>query len=220
VNTLEAICQRLRGDFELRNEARERVLTLSREVVRTSANAIRHEHRGEGDAARALLADAGRAVREMRESAAAYGDVLYAGYVHDAQKEFAEAACTIALIEGDLLPEPEDLGVEPRAYLNGLGEAVGELRRHILDRIRAGEILEAERELQIADDVYYNLVVFDYPEALTGGLRRTVDAMRGVLERTRGDVTNALRQLRLERALDAAMQAVSPANATDDDLHE
>jgi len=220
VNTLEAICQRLRGDFELRNEARERVLALSREVVRTSANAIRHEHRGEGDAARALLADAGRAVREMRESAAAYGDVLYAGYVHDAQKEFAEAACTIALIEGDLLPEPEDLGVEPRAYLNGLGEAVGELRRHILDRIRAGEILEAERELQIADDVYYNLVVFDYPEALTGGLRRTVDAMRGVLERTRGDVTNALRQLRLERALDAAMQAVSPANATDDDLHE
>lgn len=159
------------------------------------------------EGARALLSEAASAVRQMRDTAAAYGDILYAGYVLDAQKEFAEAACLLALILEEPLPEPEELLVEPSAYLNGLGEAIGELRRHILDKIRVGEILDAERKLQVADDVFYNLIVFDYPEALTGGLRRTTDAMRALLEKTRGDVTLALRQLRLEQALDAAVEA-------------
>jgi translin len=180
------------------------VLALSREVVRTSANAIRHVHRNEIEAARAMLNEAGAAIKQIKEIAAGYGDILYAGYVHDAEKEYAEAACVLSLIQEELLPEPEELGVEFTAYLNGLGEAVGELRRHILDKIRVGEILDAERKLQTADDIYYNLIVFDYPEALTAGLRRTTDAMRSLLERTRGDVTNALRQLRLEQALEAA----------------
>jgi translin len=204
VDSLEAICSRLRSHFEARNQAREKVLALSREVVRTSANAIRHVHRNEIEAARAMLNEAGAAIKQIKEIAAGYGDILYAGYVHDAEKEYAEAACVLSLIQEELLPEPEELGVEFTAYLNGLGEAVGELRRHILDKIRVGEILDAERKLQTADDIYYNLIVFDYPEALTAGLRRTTDAMRSLLERTRGDVTNALRQLRLEQALEAA----------------
>ena len=207
MNSIEAVCKRLRAEFELRNTAREKVLALSREVVRTSANAIRHVHRNEIDGARALLSEAANAVRQMRDTAAPYGDVLYAGYVLDAQKEFAEAACVLALILDEPLPEPEELMVEPSAYLNGLGEAIGELRRHILDKIRAGQIPDAERKLQVADDVFYNLIVFDYPEALTSGLRRTTDAMRSLLERTRGDVTLALRQLRLEQALETAVQA-------------
>jgi translin len=161
-------------------------------------------HRNEIEAARAMLNEAGAAIKQIKEIAAGYGDILYAGYVHDAEKEYAEAACVLSLIQEELLPEPEELGVEFTAYLNGLGEAVGELRRHILDKIRVGEILDAERKLQTADDIYYNLIVFDYPEALTAGLRRTTDAMRSLLERTRGDVTNALRQLRLEQALEAA----------------
>ena len=204
MDSLEAICRRLRLHFEARNQAREKVLALSREVVRTSANAIRHVHRNEIEAARAMLNEAGAAIKQIKEIAADYGDILYAGYVHDAEKEYAEAACVLSLIQEELLPEPEELGVEFAAYLNGLGEAVGELRRHILDKIRVGEILDAERKLQTADDIYYNLIVFDYPEALTAGLRRTTDAMRSLLERTRGDVTNALRQLRLEQALEAA----------------
>ena len=204
MDSLEAICRRLRSHFEARNQAREKVLALSREVVRTSANAIRHVHRNEIEAARAILNEAGAAIKQIKEIAADYGDILYAGYVHDAEKEYAEAACVLSLIQEELLPEPEELGVEFAAYLNGLGEAVGELRRHILDKIRVGEILDAERKLQTADDIYYNLIVFDYPEALTAGLRRTTDAMRSLLERTRGDVTNALRQLRLEQALEAA----------------
>jgi translin len=201
LNDVEAICTRLREEFEKKNRVRELCLARSREVVRASANAIRHIHRGDADGAQGLIHQAGKSVAEMRVESAGYGDVYFSGYVQDAQKEYVEAACTVALVMDRPLPEPEELGVELPSYLNGLGESIGELRRHILDRIRKGEILEAERKLQKADDVYYALSLFDYPEPLTGGLRRTVDAMRGLLERTRGDVTNALRQLRLEEAL-------------------
>ena len=201
MNDLEVICTRLREDFDRKNAVRESCLARSREVVRASANAIRHIHRGDAEGAQSLIDAARGAVEEMKAQSAGYGDIYVSGYVQDAQKEFVEAACTLALILDRPLPEPEELGVEYPAYLNGLGECVGELRRHILDRIRGGEILDAERKLQQADDVYYALTLFDYPEPLTGGLRRTVDAMRGILERTRGDVTNALRQLRLEEAL-------------------
>ena len=206
LNDIESICSRLREDFDRKNGVRELCLARSREEVRASANAIRHIHRGDTEGAGELLAQAHVAIADMRNEASPFKDVYVSGYVHDAQKEYAEAACTVALIRDAPLPEPEELGVEFPAYLNGLGECVGELRRHILDRIRRGEILEAERKLQQADDVYYALTMFDYPEPLTGGLRRTVDAMRGLLERTRGDVTNALRQHRLEEALKQHLQ--------------
>lgn len=201
MNDVEAICSRLRETFEKKNAVRENCLARSREIVRASANAIRHIHRGDTGGAQALLHDARTAVEEVRNQAVDYPDIYVSGYMQDAQKEYVEAACTLALIREEPLPEPEELGVEYPAYLNGLGECVGELRRHILDLIRKGDILGAERKLQQADDVFYALTLFDYPEPLTGGLRRTVDGMRGILERTRGDVTNALRQLRLEEAL-------------------
>lgn len=210
MNGVEATCIRLRASFDERNLARERALSLSREIVRTSANAIRRVHAGEEAEAGALIVRAAEAVRAVQDATREHRDLYHAGYVHDAQKEYVEAAATLALVHERPVPEPEELGVEFPAYLNGLGEAVGELRRHILDRIRAGEIRDAERKLQIADDVYYALLMFDYPEALTGGLRRTVDAMRGILERTRGDVTNALRQLRLEQALERAASPPAP----------
>ena len=201
MNDVEAICSRLRERFEEKNAVRENCLARSREIVRASANAIRHIHRGDGTGAQALLEEARRAVEEVKDRSVGFADIYVSGYMQDAQKEYVEAACTLAMIEERPLPEPEELGVEYPAYLNGLGECVGELRRHILDLIRKGDIRDAERKLQTADDVFYALTLFDYPEPLTGGLRRTVDGMRGILERTRGDVTNALRQLRLEEAL-------------------
>lgn len=192
--------------MEQKSRARESALTLSREVIRLSANAIQSVHRGEEQFAQELLTLARSAADRMKEAVALYGDLYWAGYVQDALKEFAEASLTLALIKEEPLPEPEELGVEPSAYLNGLGEAVGELRRHILDKLREGDVLEAEKKLDQADDIYYQLFTFDFPEAVTGGLRRTVDAVRSILERTRGDVTNAVRQLRLENALEAWSQ--------------
>ena len=86
-------------------------------------------------------------------------------------------------------------------YLNGMAEAIGELRRYILDSLRRNDVGRCEEFMDVMDDIYGVLVTVDFPEAVTGGLRRTTDAMRGVLERTRGDLTMALRQRDLVQQL-------------------
>jgi translin len=198
---LDAIVESVRAHFVSKNEARERGLPLCREAIRHSANAIRAVHRGEFEAARELKDRAGELVGQARDALRDHPDILHAGFVHDAQKEYAEASLTLALVAGRPLPTPDDLGVQPAAYLNGMGEAVGELRRHLLDSLRGGDVEHCEGCLSAMDDIYSVLVTFDYPDAMTGGLRRTTDAVRGILERTRGDLTLAVRQRDLERKL-------------------
>jgi translin len=159
-------------------------------------------HRSDYAAAEELISRANLLLADAREALRDHPDIYFAGFVHDAQKEYAEACATLALIAGRALPSPEDLAVELPAYLNGLGEAVGELRRHLLDRLRGGDVEHCESVLAAMDDIYGELVTMDYPDAMTGGLRRTTDAVRGILERTRGDFTVSLRQRALERKLD------------------
>jgi translin len=176
---------------------------LTREVVRLSANAIRNVHRGEFGNAESLLEKARTNLAQTEEHLANHRDIYFAGFVHDAQKEFVEAHTTFALIADRPLPGPDDLAVTPAAYLNGIGETIGELRRHLLDRMRAGEVQHCEQVLDVMGDIYDVLVTMDYPEAVTSGLRRTTDAMRGILERTRGDFTMSYAQSRLEDRLRA-----------------
>ncbi|MGD9892122.1 MAG: haloacid dehalogenase [Dehalococcoidia bacterium] len=198
---LDPIAQQIHERFGARHRARETALPLSREAIRHSANAIRAIHRHDESAARSQL-DSARAKTEAARSALSeHPDILYAGFVHDAQKEFAEASITIALIGGEALPDPVVLGVEDAAYLNGLGESVGELRRYLLDSLRQGDIDACERLLLVMDELYSLLVTIDYPDAITGGLRRTTDVARGILEKTRGDLTVAARQYELERRM-------------------
>ncbi|OGO53268.1 MAG: haloacid dehalogenase [Chloroflexi bacterium RBG_16_68_14] len=198
---LEPIMEGVRAVFADKHGARERALPLCREALRHSANAIRAVHRQEFAEAEGLIDRAGGLLAEARASLRDHPDTYYAGFVHDAQKEYAEACATLAVIAGRPLPTPQGLGVELPAYLNGLGEAVGELRRHLLDRLRAGDVEHCEGVLAAMDDIYSVLVTMDYPDAMTGGLRRTTDAVRGILERTRGDLTVSVRQRELERKL-------------------
>ena len=198
---LKAICDRIRVDFDAKDAARERGLTLSREAIRHSANAIRAIHRGEYEDALALMETDSALLKEAEEGLQAHPDVHYAGFLQDAQKEYAEARQTYALVRGEPLPDPDDLGVAYAPYLNALGEAIGELRRHALDGIRHNEIAWGESLLEKMDEVYYAMVSFDYPPAISGGLKRTADVTRSLIERTRGDITNAIRQQRLENAL-------------------
>lgn len=198
---LDAIMEDVRAVFADKNAARERALPLCREALRHSANAIRAVHREEFAEAEELIARARELLWEAKESLRDHPDTYYAGFVHDAQKEYVEACATLAVIAGRPLPTPEGLAVELPAYLNGLGEAVGELRRHLLDKLRAGDIDHCEAMLSSMDDIYSVLVTLDYPDAMTGGLRRTTDAVRGILERTRGDFTVSVRQRELEQRL-------------------
>ncbi len=198
---LESIGERIRADLSARDEARDAALLRSRELIRLCATAIRSAHREEWEAARELLAQADRVAAEVTATLEPYPDLFYAGYTQDGLKELAEAHLTVALMTDAPLPEPEALGVPSAAYLGGLAEAASELRRRCLDLLRQGRTEEAERLLGAMDEVYDLLVTFDFPDAVTGGLRRRVDQLRGVLERTRGDLTQALRQDRLMAAL-------------------
>ena len=193
-----------RTELDRKNAAREQALRWSRELIRACANSIRAIHRREFQHADQLLGEANALNEQICTVLADMGDLYWTGYVQDAQKELVEAHSTYALVKGDALPDPTTLGIAPAAFLNGLAEAVGELRRYLLDRLRRGEVDGCERLLGAMDDIYSLLVALDYPDALTGGLRRTTDSTRGILEKTRGDLTLALRQEALVEALRAA----------------
>jgi translin len=202
VPDIEALAEDASRALAAKNEAREAGLSRCRDAIRNSANAIRAVHRGEFETARTLAARAGTLLAEAKSALREHPDIRYAGFVHDSEKEYAEARITLAFISGESkLPTREDLDVELAAYLNGLAEAVGELRRFLLDILRGGEVERCEDCLAVMDEVYGILVTFDYPDAMTGGLRRTTDNVRGILERTRGDLSLAVRQRDLEKRL-------------------
>lgn len=198
---LETIGEAIRADLSARDAAREEALRRSRELVRLCATAIRSVHREEWDAARQLLEQADGVAGEMTVALADYPDLLYAGYVQDGLKEWTEARLVLALVCGAPLPSPGELGVSSAVYLNGLCEAASELRRRCLDLLRQDRLAEAERLLAVMEAVYDLLMTYDFPDMVIGGLRHRVDQLRGVLERTRGDVTQALLQGRLLAAL-------------------
>ena len=198
---LDPLAEAVRRDLDDKYLAREVGYGNSRKVIRLSANAIRSLHRGEREAAEALMEEAGVLLREADAALAAHPDVRYAGFVGDASKEYSEARLSAAVFAGDPLPLPADLGVDAAPYLNGLGETVGEMRRRMLDRMRAGDLAEAERLLEGMDAICELLADLDYPDAMTGGLRRTTDVARALIERSRADLTNTVVQERLRRQL-------------------
>jgi len=198
---LDSIADRIRESFSTKDAAREKVLPLCRESIRHCGNAIRAVHRQELDQAKALVQSARKLLNEADQTVTDDNELRRTGVFRDAQKEFAEANITLALVTGQQPPEPDELGVDSVAYLHGLGEAVGELRRYLLDSMRKGDLSRGEELLSAMDDIYNILATIDFPDAITGGLRRTTDMVRGVLERTRSDLTLAISQKDLENKL-------------------
>jgi translin len=200
---LSDIADGIRDRFDSKMTAREAALAASRSSIRASANAIRAIHRGDLEEAHRLM-DESRAALEAGRAAsrASHPDIYFAGFLQDAQKEYTEARLTEAVVAGTEAPTPEELSVEPAPYLNGMSEAIGEGRRAILDLLRRSEVQAGERILAAMDDIYHLLVTIDYPDAITGNLRRSTDVARGILEKTRGDLTMSLVQRELSDALE------------------
>jgi translin len=199
---LEGITDTIRVGLGAANGAREEALPACRACIRSASRAIRAVHRDEPEAVARHLAEAEASLRVAQRTLAPFPELVHAGFLHDAEKEYVEARAVAALVAGRAVPGPAELGVSPTAWMRGLAEAASELRRHLLDRLREGRLDRAEALLASMDDVYSALVVVDYPDALTGGLRRTLDALRAVLERSRGDVTTTVLQTRLQRAIE------------------
>lgn len=201
MHKLESIANQIREKFDARTAMRDQALTQARSLTRACSLAIRAVHRDDKEGMEAQLAEASRLATKLCDELAAYPDLFYAGYTQDALKEFVEANVTCALIQNHPLQTPEDLRVQESTYLNGLAEVVGELRRRTLDILRSGYSQEAERLLGYMDEIYSVLVTIDYPDAITNGLRRQTDLARGIIEKTRGDVTFSLRGEQLTRAI-------------------
>ncbi len=198
---LDKIGSKIKKLLDSKDKSREKGLPLTRKVIRFSSEIIKMAHRGQLKESRKLLDETGKILREAQKSLEKYPDIYYAGFLQSAEKEYTEATITLALIKKQSLPRPEVLKVGETSYLRGMGEAIGETRRYILDSIRRAQLDDCERLLGLMDEMYYFLFSFDYPEQLVKGLRRTVDSDRGIIERTRADVTNAVSQKRLEEKL-------------------
>jgi translin len=198
---LSTIAERIRQNFDIRTSKRDEALKKARQLTRACSLAIRAVHRDDKEAMETNLAEAQTLADTLRDELKSYPDLFFAGYTQDSLKEFVEAKVTCALLQNQALQTPEDLGVENATYLNGLAEVVGELRRRTLDIMRSGYSEEAERLLGIMDEIYSVLVTIDYPDAITNGLRRHTDLARGIIEKTRGDVTASLRGQQLTEAI-------------------
>lgn len=201
MDTLATIIDRINRSLEACTSARDQALVHARAITRHAANAIRATHRGEVVLAQEQIADARKLVDQLKTNLKEFPDLYFSGYAQDALKEFCEASITYAIIENETIPDPEALGVEYATYLNGLAECVGELRRRCLDILRQGYSDEAERLLAWMDEIYSCLITMDYPDAVTNGLRRQTDLVRGIVERTRGDLTISLREQHLEKSM-------------------
>lgn len=208
---LLALSGSIRDRFVGRHDAREVGLAASRDAIRAAANAIRAVHRDEGDRADELIDEARAALTIATDACAPHPTVLHAGFVVDAAKEVAEAVLTRAAVDGNELQGPQAVGVDDVSWLHGLAETVGELRRASLDRVRRGDLDEAERMLALMQEILSVLVTIDAPDGLTRGLRRATDSARAITERTRGDLTTAAGQRDLRQALDAHRAALESA---------
>jgi translin len=201
MHKLESIAERIRHIFDVRTAKRDEALKQARQLTRACSLAIRAVHRDDKEGMEANLAEAQILADQLRAELKDHPELFFAGYTQDSLKEFVEANVTCALIQNQPLQTPEELGVEEATYLNGLAEVVGELRRRTLDILRSGYSQEAERLLSHMDEIYSVLVTMDYPDAITNGLRRQTDLARGIIEKTRGDVTFSLRGEHLAEAI-------------------
>jgi translin len=199
---LSELARSIQSRLDAKHAARERALPAARRSIRASANAIRAIHRLELETAEDLIAQSRDALDEGLAAVQEHADIRHAGYLQDAQKEYAEANLTLALVTGVDLPTPADLRVEDAAYLGGVSEAIGEGRRRLLDLLRTGEVEQAERLLVAMEEMYGVLVTMDYPDAITMNLRRSTDIARSLIEKTRGDLSIAVVQKDLRDALD------------------
>ena len=199
---LSELARSIQSRLDAKNAAREQALPAARRSIRASANAIRAIHRLEFDAAASLIADSRAALDEGLAAVEGQADIRHAGYLQDAQKEYAEANLTLALVTGTDLPGPTELEVEDAAYLGGLSDAIGEGRRRLLDLLRTGDVAQAEQLLAAMEEMYGVLVTMDYPDAITMNLRRATDVSRSLIEKTRGDLSISVVQKDLRDALD------------------
>ena len=173
--------------LEQRFESREKLLMTAREAIRYSGEAISLAHRGKAKEAEEKFELAKAKAKEIAEVVKNFPDLLY-GDVGTAFQEVSEAAFVLSVYLGKDLPSPEELGVPEFHYLLGAADAVGEMRRRVLELLRKGEKEKAEETYSIMEEIYEVLWELEYPKSLVPNLRQKIDYMRRILEDTHHDL--------------------------------
>jgi translin len=192
--SLEPILEPIMEEIESDDEIREKALPLSRKAVRTCSQSIKASHRGDFEKAHSLIQEAHAIIEKGQEIMAESDFVSKSNIMRQAHQELAEAANVLSLLKDGTYTPPEKYDIELRSYLTGLGDTVGELRRAILDSLREDEVDYAESLLEFMEEILEELNSFDFPNALIPNLRRKCDVARSLIEKTRGDITSAVRQ--------------------------
>nr|MDO8043623.1 haloacid dehalogenase [Candidatus Baldrarchaeota archaeon] len=206
---LENIISKIREVLDEKDQVRENALKITRETVRLSAEAIRAIHRGELENAKNMIKDVKKKLEDLATELRGHPDIYFSGYVYSAYQEYVEAAVLLSILDGSKIPSPEDLNVPYVPYLLGLGDVVGELRRQILDAIRKDQLDQGEFFLGIIEEIYEALSTLGYPNAIVPGLRHKCDVARNILEKTRGDLTNAIHRNRLLKGIQSLMEKLN-----------
>lgn len=185
---LEELVKRGAEELRLRDKALDKVMGRARRARILSKQAILRIHSGKTLEARKRLEEASDLISEMDAVIGEHPELGRFDQVSAAKQEFAEASIVMGLTESGEFPDPTALGVPITAYLMGLGDVPGELRRQALDALRVGDIETAEARLSTMEEIFLSLVSMEEVPLLKG-MRRKLDIARGVIERTRSEVT-------------------------------
>ncbi len=199
MKSLEDIANGIELRLEEKDQVREVAIKSSRAIIRLSGTIVHAIHKGED--VKPMLHEALDETHRLKSLLDDYPDIWESGLVGDALQEVSEATILFYLVTDDTFPDPDELGIPGNAYIMGLADAVGELRRFSLEKLREGKIEEAEKYLDLMEEIFLVIMRFDFPDALVP-IRRKQDVARSLLEKTRGDVALAASTAKLQSRMD------------------
>jgi translin len=185
---LEDLVKRGAEELRLRDKALDTVMARARRARILSKQAILKLHTDEKSEAKKRLEEASSLIVKMNEIIKKNPELARFDQVSAAKEEYSEASIIMSLMKSGEFPDPTELGVPITSYLLGLGDVPGELRRQALDALRVGNMETAEARLSMMEEIYLSLMTMEEAPLLKG-LRRKMDITRGVIERTRSEVT-------------------------------
>ncbi len=194
---LKEIGDDIYAKLSVQNKARDLLIDEMHKVLKVTREAISAVHQGELKKAKKSITNAQSMMKAAQTHLEKLSQLPVIGLVHDAEGEVAEAALFLAFNIKQNLPGPEEIGVSEVGYLQGLGDLVGELRRYAIDSLIDDNLKEAKRAFEEMEQIYATLLTFDFPRGLTPGVRRKTDIARGLIERTRADLSTAIENRRL-----------------------
>jgi len=201
MKNLNKIVDKIEKSIDDKDKIREQALKNSREIIINCRKAIQSIHQKQIKKAKENINTASETLQKLNQITKNYPELYHAGFVENAAQELVEAHCFLNIKQGKDLPDPDDINTTYSSYLMGLCDLVGELRRTALDSIRQGKPKKADKCLDMMEEIYDVIIRFDYPSGLIP-IKKKQDMVRGMIEKTRGELAVASCERRIEYRTD------------------